>query len=116
MKRQFFTVLIVATVIGALISIAASIIGDNDSTTHVVKGVVISWMNILFYSMITALFLSKKNVALATSLIVIKYLLLVTIVYYIWASLDVVLALVGVFSELILTALVLPLFKRYLVS
>lgn len=116
MKRQFWGVLLSATLVGLLISVTTSIIWDSEGATHVVKGVCFSWVNILFYSLITALFLAKKNIALATSLIVIKYLLLVTVVYYIWASLDVVLVLVGVFSELILTALVLPPFKRYLVS
>jgi hypothetical protein len=116
MKRPFFGVLLSATVAGILISAAAAIIGPPENATHIVKGVCFSWVNILFYSIITALFLAKKNIALATSLIVIKYLLLVIVVYYIWASLDVVFVLVGVFLELFLTALALPPFKRYLVG
>jgi hypothetical protein len=116
MRRAFFGILLSATLSGLLISAVAAILCDPEGATHIVKGVCFSWANILFYSFITALFLAKKNIALATSLIVIKYLLLVIVVYYIWASLDVVFLLVGVFSELFLTALALPPFKRYLVS
>lgn len=116
MKKPFFGILISATVTALIVSLIAHFTVSADATTHIVTGVLISWANILFYALITALFLAKKNIALAIALIVIKYLLLVSVVYYIWASTDVMLVLVGVFSELLLAALFLPPFKRYLVS
>ncbi len=116
MRRSFVGILAAATAIALIVGLMAWFIGSEPQATQVVTGVVISWVNIFFYALITALFLAKKNVALAIPLIVIKYVLLVWIVYYIWASSDVVLVLVGVFSELILTALILLPFKRFLVS
>ena len=116
MKKQFVGVFLASTVMALLIGGISYFYVGEAATTHVVMGVLISWLNILFYSLITVLFLGKKNVALAIGLIVIKYVLLVTVVYYIWASADVMMVLVGVFSELILTALILPPFRRFLVS
>lgn len=116
MKKQFIALFLLITGLAICISTATTVILDSEKTTHVVIGVVLSWMNILFYSFVSVILLTKKNIAWAMTIIVIKYLILVSVAYYIWASTDVVLVLVGVFLELILSALLIIPFKRHFLS
>lgn len=116
MKKQFLILLAVTTFVGLTIAVIAHLLLEKSDSTQVVNGALISWLNILFYSFIAAALLTKKNIAWVLPMIVIKYVILVSVVYYIWASTDVALVLVGVFSELFLTALVLLPVRRFLVS
>lgn len=116
MKRQFFGVLTLATATGAVIAAIATYLLSLPGSTHLVTGVFFSWLNIVFYAFIALMVLSKKNIAWVVPLIVIKYVILVSVVYYIWASTDVALVLVGIFLELILTAILAIPFRRQLLS
>ncbi|MCC6138795.1 MAG: hypothetical protein IT287_09190 [Bdellovibrionaceae bacterium] len=116
MKKQFIILFSVTTFVALFVAITAHLLLQKEDSTQVVNGALISWINILFYSMIAGAVLSKKNIAWVLPMIVIKYVILVSVVYYIWASTDVALVLVGVFSELFLTALVLLPIRRFLVS
>ncbi|MCB9072646.1 MAG: hypothetical protein H6623_03425 [Bdellovibrionaceae bacterium] len=89
-------------------------LSDLHAATQVGIGVALSGVNILFYAIITAAILSKKNIAWILPVIVIKYLILISAVYYVWASTEVLKVVMGIFSELILAAFVVPLFKRLL--
>lgn len=116
MKRSFLMVTGISFGVGLLLSLSASIWSSSEQSTQVVMGIVFSWLNILFYSFIALIILHKKNIAWAMTMIVIKYLILVSVLYYVWASANTVLVLVGVFSQLMLTALVLIPLKKFVLS
>jgi hypothetical protein len=67
-------------------------------------GVSLSILNIYFYAMVASALLIKKNIAWIGPVIVIKYLLLIVSIYFIWHFCEVLSVLVGLFSELVLTA------------
>ncbi len=116
MKRQFLAVLAITSAIAILLGVSAVVIGSPSQSTHLVIGVALSWVNILFYAFVAHVILNKKNIAWAMTMIVIKYLILVSVLYYIWASADVVIVLVGVFSQLVLTAISFIPLKRFVLS
>jgi len=67
-------------------------------------GVAISVVNIYFYVVLVGAIIVKKNIAWMGPVIVIKYGFLIASIYLVWAHCDLLLVTVGLFSELILTA------------
>lgn len=116
MKEQFKAVVGISFLVALALSVGAIFTLNPEKSTQVVMGVVLSWLNILFYSFIALIILHKKNIAWAMTMIVIKYLILVLVIYYVWASADTVLVVVGVFSQLVLTALVLIPLRKFVLS
>jgi hypothetical protein len=68
-------------------------------------------LNFLFYMVLAAAILVKKNIAWMGPVIVIKYLILIGSVYLVWAKCDVLLVLASMFAELLAVSLVLVTLK-----
>jgi hypothetical protein len=116
MAKNFLLALFASTSAAFLVVLVTFLTLDLYAATQVGIGVSVTWVNILFYAIITGAILSKKNIAWVLPVIVIKYLILISAVYYIWASTDVAKVLVGVFSELLLFSFMLLPTRRLLAS
>ncbi len=71
-------------------------------------------LNLIFYMVLAAAILVKKNIAWMGPVIVLKYLILIGSVYLVWANCDVLLVLASMFTELLTTIILLLVFKMLL--
>lgn len=96
-------------------TVAVALLSRNlYDATQVSIGVGISVLNMLFYSWLGWLLFVKKNIAWIGAVIVIKYLFLALGIYLVWTYGEVVFVLLGLFSEIVLTALFYLLLKLLL--
>ena len=95
-------------------SAVAYIAGNSQIASNVVWASVFLTMNLIFYMVLAAAILVKKNIAWMGPVIVIKYLILIVSVYFVWAHCDVLLVLASMFTELLTTILLLIVFKKLL--
>ena len=95
-------------------SAVAYIAGNSQIASNVVWASVFLTMNLIFYMVLAAAILVKKNIAWMGPVIVIKYLFLLVSVYFIWAKGDVLFVLSGMFVELFLIIISYMVFKKVL--
>lgn len=95
-------------------SLAAWSTGDGHIALNVIWASVFLTLNLIFYMVLAAAILVKKNIAWMGPVIVLKYLILIGSVYLVWANCDVLLVLASMFAELLTTIALLMVFKTLL--
>ena len=88
--------------------------GDSRIASNVIWASVFLTLNLIFYMVLAAAILVKKNIAWMGPVIVLKYLILIVSVYLVWANCDVLLVLASLFAELLTTIILLMVFKSLL--
>ncbi len=88
--------------------------GDSRTASNVIIASAFLSLNIIFYMILAAAILVKKNIAWMGPVIVIKYLILIGSVYLVWAKFDVLLVLASLFTELLTAIILLMVFKLLL--
>jgi hypothetical protein len=88
--------------------------GDSRIALNVACASVFLTLNLIFYMVLAAAILVKKNIAWMGPVIVIKYLILIGSVYLVWANCDVLLVLASMFTELLTTIFLLVVVKKWL--
>jgi len=116
MVKQFIAVSGISLLVAFFLLLGVKIWVETEKSTHIVIGIAFSWLNILFYSFVALLILHKKNIAWAMTMIVIKYLILVLVLFYVWATADIHLVVVGVFAQLLITALAFIPLKKFVLG
>lgn len=95
-------------------SLTAWSTGDGRIASNVIWASVFLTLNLIFYMVLAAAILVKKNIAWMGPVIVLKYLILIGSVYLVWANCDVLLVLASMFAELLTTIVLLMVFKKLL--
>lgn len=98
----------------SVFSLAAWATGDSRTASNVIWASVFLTLNLIFYMVLAAAILVKKNIAWMGPVIVLKYLILIGSVYLVWANCDVLLVLASMFTELLTTIVLLLVFKMLL--
>lgn len=87
---------------------------DRHTALNVFCASVFLTMNLIFYMVLAAAILVKKNIAWMGPVIVIKYLILIGSVYLVWAKCDALLVLASMFMELLTITALLVVFKLWI--
>lgn len=109
--RELKILLIALGVSAIMILVGVIAIRDWRVATNIGLGAAFATVNITFYGIVALGLVLKKNIAWLGPVIVIKYLFLLVSVYLIWAHSDVLLVLVGMFSQITLVAVCYLLLK-----
>ena len=111
-SRGFLEILTAAVVSGLLIVGISLYLTNLYDATQMGYGVLFGALNILFYAFVSSVIFVKKNIAWAVPIIVIKYSILIVVIYLLWFHGNALPVVTGMLSETILTALVWLLLKK----
>jgi hypothetical protein len=113
-KRDSQVLVFSLLITNLVFSFAAWATGDSRIASNVIWASVFLTLNLIFYMVLAAAILVKKNIAWMGPVIVLKYLILIGSVYLVWANCDVLLVLATMFTELLTTIVLLLVFKMLL--
>jgi hypothetical protein len=114
LKSQSLWLLIAIVSSNLAITVMSTTLLDMRSATNLICGALFLTVNLLFYTLLSAAILIKKNIAWMGPVIVIKYLFLIASVYFVWAYSDVLLVLSGMFVELIIIIIIFMILQKWL--
>lgn len=92
----------------------AAVFAERHVALNVFCASVFLTLNLIFYMVLAAAILVKKNIAWMGPVIVIKYLILIGSVYLVWAKCDAILVLASMFTELLTITALLVVFKFWI--
>lgn len=113
-SSQLREIIIVSLVCALIVTFGGYLWGAWSGAKEVGFGALISLINLVFYTFIYWIIFNKKNVASLGPLIVIKYSILLFLIYCVWAYFDPLKVVAGLTGELLLVAfawLFIRLFK-----
>lgn len=113
MKRSFLEILTAAVASGILIIALSLSLANLYDATQIGYGVLFGAFNILSYAFVSGVIFVKKNIAWAVPIIVIKYSILIVVIYLLWSQGNALQVVGGMLLEIILTALVWLLLKKF---
>lgn len=106
LNSQALELFMISSLTGITLVLSGYIYSGLYGALNVGVGAAVSLINIQFYALIFWRIFTKKNIASLGLLIVIKYTILLLLIYFVWAYCDVLMSVAGLVSELIITALV----------
>ncbi len=114
LKSQSLWLLIAIVSSNLAITVMSTSFLDMRSATNLICGALFLTVNLIFYTLLSAAILIKKNIAWMGPVIVIKYLFLIASVYLVWAYSDVLLVLSGMFVELFIIIIIYMILQKWL--